>query len=156
MDDAGRKAALIPRKRRTMDPKSIFYPMIALAALTFAVLLILPFKRIGAARQGRVRPHDFKYGESANVPGDVAIPNRNLMNLLEMPVLFYAACITFYVTKTVDATAIWLSWSYFALRLGHSAVHLTYNKVLHRLAVYAASNVVLAVLWIRLFRAISG
>ena len=137
-----------------MDPKSILYPMTALVALTFAVLLILPYKRIGAARQGRVRARDFKYGESANVPGDVAIPNRNLMNLLEMPVLFYAACITFYVTKTVDATALFLAWLYFALRVGHSVVHLTYNRVLHRLAVYAASNVVLAVIWVRLFQAL--
>jgi len=137
-----------------MDPKGILYPMTALVALTFAILLILPFKRVGAARRGRVRAHDFKYGESANVPGDVAIPNRNLMNLLEMPVLFYAACITFYVTKTVDATAVALAWAYVGLRVGHSMVHLTYNRVLHRLAMYAASNVVLAMLWVRFFHAL--
>ena len=139
-----------------MSPLEILYPMMALVALTFAVLLVLPFKRIGAALQGRVRARDFKYGESPNVPGDVAIPNRNLMNLLELPVLFYAACITFYVTRTVDAAAVWLAWAYFGLRMGHSVVHLTYNKVLHRLVVYAASCVVLAVLWIRLFRELAG
>src|SRR5437660_5348539 len=99
-----------------MNQIAILYPMIALVALTFVVLLFLPYKRIGAVLQGRVRVRDFKQGESANVPGDVAIPNRNLMNLLEMPVLFYAACITFYVTKTVDATALWLAWLDFALR----------------------------------------
>ena len=137
-----------------MNQIAILYPMFALVALTFVVLLFLPYKRIGAALKGRVKSRDFKYGESANVPGDVSIPNRNLMNLLEMPVLFYAACITFYVTKTVDATALWLAWLYFALRVAHSAVHLSYNWVLHRLAVYAASCVVLAVLWIRLFLAL--
>lgn len=137
-----------------MNQTAILYPMFALVALTFGVLLILPFKRIGATLRGRLRVHDFKYGESANVPGDVAIPNRNLMNLLEMPVLFYASCITFYVTKTADATAVWLAWLYFALRAWHSLVHLTYNKVVHRLAAYAASCVVLAALWIRLFGAL--
>ena len=137
-----------------MHQTSILYPMMALAALTFVVLLIVPYRRFRASAAGRVRAHDFKHGESASVPGDVSIPNRNLMNLLEMPVLFYAACITFYVTKTVDATALWLAWLYFALRVAHSVVHLSYNWVLHRLAVYAASCVVLAVLWIRLFLAL--
>jgi hypothetical protein len=134
-----------------MDQARILYPMMALAALTFAVLLIIPYKRFRAAFAGRVRAHDFKYGESANVPGEVSIPNRNMMNLLEMPVLFYAACITFYVTKTADGTVLVLAWLYFALRVAHSLVHLTYNRVIHRLAAYAASNVVLLVIWVRLY-----
>jgi hypothetical protein len=137
-----------------VNPTAILDPMFALVALTFVVLLIIPYKRFRAAFAGRVRAHDFKYGESANVPGDVSIPNRNLMNLLEMPMLFYAACITFYVTNTVDGPALFLAWLFFVLRLAHSLVHLTYNRVLHRLAVYAASNVVLAVMWVRLFQAL--
>jgi hypothetical protein len=44
---------------------------------------------------------DFKFGESARVPGNVSVPNRNLMNLLELPVLFYVACLTLYVTKSI-------------------------------------------------------
>ena len=137
-----------------MRPESIFFPVIALVALTFVVLLIIPYKRIKAARMGLVKARDFKFGESANVPGDVSIPNRNLMNLLEMPILFYVACVTLYVTNKVGATMLSLAWLYFALRAGHSLVHLTYNRVLHRLAVYAASNVVLAVIWIRIFQAL--
>jgi hypothetical protein len=35
-------------------------------------------------------------------------------------------------------------------------VHLTYNNVFHRLAAYAASAVVLAVLWLRFAIAILG
>jgi hypothetical protein len=42
-----------------------------------------------------------------------------------------------------------LAWLYFALRVAHSVVHLTYNNVFHRLGVYAASGVVLALLWLR-------
>jgi hypothetical protein len=34
------------------------------------------------------------------------------------------------------------------LRVIHSLVHLTYNNVIHRLSVFAASNVVLAGMWI--------
>ena len=42
-----------------------------------------------------------------------------------------------------------LAWLYFALRVAHSLVHLTYNNVFHRLGCYAASSVVLAALWLR-------
>jgi hypothetical protein len=54
----------------------------------------------------------------------------------------------------VDALALYLAWGYVALRAAHSVVHLTYNNVLHRLAVYGASNVVLLVLWVRLVLAL--
>ena len=43
-------------------------------------------------------------------------------------------------------TAIVLAWFYVGLRALHSGIHLTYNKVQHRLAVFALSNVLLAML----------
>ncbi len=138
-----------------MNQANILYPMVALAALTFIVLLLIPYKRFRAGRSGQLVIDDFKFGESSNVPTDVSIPNRNLMNLLEMPVLFYMVCLTLYVTKNVDASLLSLAWLYVALRACHSLVHLTYNKVFHRLIVYAASNAVLAIMWIRLFSALS-
>ena len=91
---------------------------------------------------------DFRYGESPNVPGQVSLPNRNLMNLLELPVLFYVVCLAFYVTGKLDAAALYLAWAYVGLRAAHSVIHLTYNNVFHRLSAFAASNVVLVALWI--------
>jgi hypothetical protein len=135
-----------------MNPERILLPMVALAGMTFAVLLLIPYKRFRAGYQGLVTARDFKYGESAKVPPDVSIPNRNLMNLLEMPMLFYVACVTLYVTRHVDQAAVGLAWAYVALRAVHSTVHLTYNRVRHRLTAYAASTVVLVMLWIRLFQ----
>ena len=133
-----------------MNQADILYPMAALAMLTFAVLLVIPYRRFKAAFARQVVADDFKYGESKNVPPEVSIPNRNYMNLLEMPLLFYVACITLYVIKSVDAGSLYLAWGYFALRVFHSAVHLTYNKVMHRLTLFALSNVVLAVIWVRI------
>jgi hypothetical protein len=132
----------------------ILYPMIALAGLTFVVLLRIPYVRFTAGFAGRVKVKDFRYGESANVPGDVSLPNRNLMNLLELPVLFYVVCLACYVTRSVDALAVYLAWAFVAARLVHSAIHLSYNNVYHRLAAYAASGVLLLALWIRFALAI--
>ena len=123
--------------------------MCALAAWTFAVLLVIPIARFRAAARGSVNAGEFRYGESARVPGPVSLPNRNFMNLLELPVLFYVVCVALYVTLSVDFVAVALGWAYFALRVAHSLVHLTYNNVFHRLGCYAASAAVLAVLWLR-------
>jgi hypothetical protein len=132
-----------------MERVQIIYPMAALAGLTFVVLLLIPRARFAAAARGEVKAKDFRYGESAAVPGPVSIPNRNLMNLLELPALFYVVCLGFYVTAKVDTAAVYLAWAYVALRAGHTFVHLTYNNVFHRLAVFAGSCAVLVILWVR-------
>lgn len=129
---------------------TILLPMLALGGWTFLVLLQIPIRRFRAGFRGQVTAEDFRYGESEKVPPEVSIPNRNLMNLLEMPVLFYALTLTLVVTRRADVTALVLAWVYVGLRVGHSLVHLSYNRVRHRLTIYAVSNVVLAVMWARL------
>ena len=135
-----------------MNPgTAILWPMGALVALTFAVQLQIPLRRFRAGAAKRVTAADFRYGESPSVPGEVSIPNRNYINLFEAPVLFYVACLTLYVTSHVDTTALVMAWLYVALRVAHSVVHLTYNKVAHRGLLFALGNVVLVALWIRFF-----
>ena len=134
-----------------MNQTVIFAPMGAVALLTFAVLLLVPVRRFRAAFAGRVTAEDFKLGESAAVPPEVSIPNRNYMNLLELPTLFFPACLMFYVTGRVDGVVVGLAWAFVAFRALHSAIHLTYNNVFHRLIAFAAANVALAALWTMFF-----
>jgi hypothetical protein len=130
-----------------MHDSAILLPIFALALWTALVLLLIPYVRVGAAKRHEVRAHDFKFGESENVPGYVSIPNRNYMNLLELPVLFYVICIIVYVTGNSSSIALYLAWSYVALRIIHSLIHLTYNRVVHRLFAFALSNAALVALW---------
>ena len=139
-----------------MERLGILFPVVALAALTFAVLMLIPIRRFRAGAAGLVVFEDFRYGESARVPPEVAIPNRNMMNLLELPVLFYVACLIYYVTDRVNGAALALAWTYVGLRVAHSAIHVTYNRVRDRLAAFAVSNVVLVMLWTNLLRAVSS
>jgi len=117
-----------------MSPVVILWPVGALAMLTFAVLLVVPLRRFRAAFARRVTAEDFRYGESANVPGEVSIPTRNYMNLLESPTLFYVACVVFYVTDLVDTPAVAMAWLY----------------VGHQMMFFAMSITVLVALWIHL------
>jgi hypothetical protein len=123
----------------------------ALAALTFLVLLQVPIRRFRAGFAGKIVADDFKYGESANVPGNVSIPNRNYMNLLEMPVLFYVMCLMLYVSYRADPLFLLLAWTFVVLRVLHSLVHITYNNVRHRLVFFTLSNAVVIMMWVFFF-----
>src|SRR4051812_5229508 len=100
-----------------MNQASIFAPIGALAFLTLGVLLLIPLRRFRAGAAGQIVADDFKFGESSNVPGHVALPNRAMMNLLELPILFYLAGLMFLVTGKVDATVLVVAWLYVALRV---------------------------------------
>ena len=91
-----------------MPSLSIFHPMIALAAWTFLVLLLIPLQRARALAGKRIAIDDFKLGESAQVPAEVSVVNRNYMNLLELPVLFYVACVVAIAAGRVDGLAVTL------------------------------------------------
>lgn len=137
-----------------MNNTAILLPVMTLVGWTFVVLLLIPFRRFRAAFQGKVSELDFRYGESKRVPGEVSLSNRNFMNLLEVPVLFYIVCLVFYVSGAAIASFMTLAWSYVALRVVHSLIHLSYNKVMHRLIAFAASNIVVIVMWTLLLRAL--
>ncbi len=132
-----------------MRQEAVFVPVSVLALWTGCMVFMVGFSRIRAVKAGRVRRGAFRLGESPEVPDDVTVWNRNLMNLLEMPLLFYVVSIAFYVTHQVTLRVVTLAWVYLALRLAHSLVHVTSNRILVRLTSYAASNVVLLMLWIR-------
>ncbi|MBV9420829.1 MAG: MAPEG family protein [Alphaproteobacteria bacterium] len=134
-----------------MSQNAIFTPMGILAFWTFAVLLLIPFRRFRAGFAGQITPDDFKFGESSNVPGHVTIPNRAMMNLLELPVLFYVVCLMFFVTQTVTPLVLQVAWAYVGFRLAQTLIHITYNNVIHRLTVFAVSNFILVTLWVMFF-----
>jgi hypothetical protein len=55
------------------------------------------------------------------------------------------------VAGRVDQAALALAWTYVALRAIHSIIHLSYNRVVHRLVAYALSNFVLLAFWVLFF-----
>ena len=125
----------------------IFLPALALVSLTFLVLTLVLYRRVKSGFAGSVTKDDFSLGESEKVPEYVIVANRNYINLLELPVLFYFACILSYLLEAVEIKLIVLAWIYVVFRFFHSVIHLSYNNVYHRLTVFALSNIVLIAMW---------
>lgn len=128
----------------------ILWPAFALVALTLLIVMRLARQRFAAVKAGRVDPRFYKLFRGDGEPEEVAATARNLVNLYEMPTLFYAGTAIAYAAGQSGALLVALAWSYVALRFLHSAVHLGVNKVLWRFRVFAASWLVLLAFWVAL------
>jgi hypothetical protein len=126
----------------------ILWPAFALVALTLMIVMRLARQRFAAVRAGRVDPRFYKVFRGDGEPEEVAATARNLLNLYEMPTLFYAGTAIAFAAGRSGALLVTLAWSYVGLRCLHSAIHLGMNKVLWRFRVFAASWLVLLAYWV--------
>ena len=135
-----------------MNQAVIFEPVGALVALTYAMAMLMMVRRFQAAHAGKMSiSNDLKFGESSAVPQGVSLPNRNYMNLFEMPVLFYVICIMLFVAKRVTDTQLYLAWGFVTVRVVHSIIHVTFNNVMVRLGAFFLAGSLLMVMWLLFF-----
>lgn len=133
-----------------MASAAILWPVVALVALTFVVLGLTARERLGQLKRNRVHPQ--AVAMSAQMSARIADSRcaDNFRNLFELPVLFYVAMLTAFVTAQGGVLVTGLAWAFVILRVAHSAVHCGSNKVRHRFAVFVLGAFVLAMLWARL------
>lgn len=124
-------------------------PMSVLAIWTLLVLCWMTVVRFRAVRAGRVHVEDFRRVDAARVPDDVGIAGRNYINLFELPVLFYAVCLVTLATNRQDSSILVLAWIFVVSRIVHSLIHLTYNNIMHRMAMFSVGVAVVAIMWIK-------
>ncbi len=130
-----------------MIDRAIFYPALAMVALTLAVWLRLFFSRVGEMKRERIHPQSVALaGQAATKFTDTRAAD-NFRNLFELPVLFYLALVVAALTAQVTTLMLVLAWLFVALRIAHSIIHCGYNKVMHRFRVYFAGGVLLWLLW---------
>jgi hypothetical protein len=135
----------------------ILYPAVAMALMTITLLLALGMRRFVAVRTRKVNHRYYQtYDISDGEPASLRRHTRNVQNLFEAPPLFYAVLIMIYVAGRIDQTMIIAAWVYVALRVVHSCIHMSYNKVSHRFPVYGSSVLVLLFLWIKLTISLSA
>jgi hypothetical protein len=82
------------------------------------------------------------------MPARFAAENYN--HQFEAPVLFYVLCLSAMITGLGTEYSVMLAWVYVGLRIIHSVIHCTYNRVLHRFAAFSLSNLVLIALFLTL------
>ena len=131
-----------------MNAYALIYPMAAMVLLTFIVLCRMFLSRVDAVKRGEVDARYYKTYQGDNTePRAVAQNSRHFKNLLEAPVLFYAACLAAIMTGQGVGPILWLAWIYVAVRVVHTVIHLGSNRIPPRVAAYATSWIVLVAMW---------
>ena len=72
----------------------------------------------------------------------------NYNHLYELPVLFYALCALALALDHIPAWLPPLAWVFVALRVLHSAIQCSYNKVMHRFPVFVCGFLLLPAMWV--------
>lgn len=139
-----------------MQLLSLIYPMAVLMALTFLMLSLLLALRVKAVRLRKVSPRYFKLNKGGELPDNLIAVSQNYSNLLELPLLFYTVCVVAIVLNQSAEYFVIHAWVYVALRYIHSYIHITYNHILHRLAIFGMSCFVLISMWVKVLLLVSA
>lgn len=123
-----------------MNQNLIFIPCFVLMMTTALVLCLMFFRRVKSIKCGDVNAGHYKtYDSGCSEPRLVVQASRNFTNLHETPTLFYIVCLFALFTAQVNQLFLALAWSYVALRITHTLVHVTLNKIIPRVLLYGLS-----------------
>ena len=121
-------------------------PVLVLVAWTLVMWIWMYATRIPAMNEAGIDPQDAAY------PGtwshrlrrpEVRSIADNYNHLHEQPTIFYALMMFAALTGGGDATALKLAWAYVLLRVVHSLVQATFNRVIVRFSVFALATLAL-------------
>jgi hypothetical protein len=128
----------------------ILQPVVALAAWTMVMWLWMYATRIPAMRSAKVDPDRLARDPEAKLDKllapEVQWKAHNYNHLHEAPTVFYAVAIILAIVGQGDGLSATLGWVYVALRVLHSLIQATVNKVMARFIVFALSSLVLVAL----------
>ena len=71
---------------------------------------------------------------------------HNYNHLMEQPTLFYAVCAVLALSGTGNGVNAWIAWGYVGLRIAHSLVQATSNRVRPRFLLFMLSSLMLVAL----------
>ncbi len=131
---------------------AIIYPVFCLVMLTFVVAFATGISRLISVRRKDINPKYYVLMSGHTPPDYVQKLGRNFSNLLEVPILFYLLAVLVISLQINNALIFNLAWLYVGLRLVHTSIHITYNHVMHRFAVFVLSVLTLLVMWIQFIR----
>lgn len=122
-------------------------PVIALAAWTMVMWAWMYATRIPALGVAKVDLDELARDPASSLdeilPVGVQWKAHNYNHLHEAPTVFYAVAIVLAIIGAGDGFNAQLAWAYVAIRVAHSLVQATVNKVTVRFALFALSSLVL-------------
>jgi hypothetical protein len=128
----------------------IFAPAVVLVLWSLVMLGWLAITRLPAMARAGISLTNVVGARGANleggVPDKVNWKAHDYAHLMEQPTLFYATVIILGVIGQGGGLNLQLAWGYVILRIAHSIVQATWNRVIVRFTLFCLSTVALLAL----------
>jgi hypothetical protein len=131
-----------------MNNSSFFWPAFTMVLLTFSVMIRMVTRRIAYMKANKIQPQSISTSAELSAKIQDSRAADNFRNLFETPILFYAAIFFAQQSQPANKIVLGIAWLYVVLRIVHSIIQCSYNKVMHRFYVFAVSVWVLLAMWI--------
>lgn len=134
----------------------ILAPVVALVAWSMVMWAWMYVTRIPAIRRARMKldPTAPRGEQMSTLPAEVRWKADNYNHLMEQPTLFYALALALALLERGTGANLALAWTYVGLRVIHSLVQATWNKIEVRFALFFLSSLALLALTFDACRAV--
>ncbi|MEW4466938.1 MAPEG family protein [Parasphingorhabdus sp. JC815] len=133
-----------------MENSPILQPVVALILWTMLMWLWMYITRIPAMNKAKIDTGNLKGGTGGMLdgllPAEVQWKAHNYNHLLTEPTLFYAVSLVLAMIGQGDGLNLTFAWIYVGLRVVHSLIQATVNRVMFRFMVFALSSLCIIVL----------
>jgi hypothetical protein len=128
----------------------ILAPAIVLVAWSLVMLVWMMIARGPAMKKAGIDVSTATGGHPGFLDGTIDAkaqwPAHNYMHLMEQPTLFYAVVFILALEHAGGGWNTILAWAYVGLRILHSLVQATFNRIIIRFSLFALSTLVLIAL----------
>ena len=124
-------------------------PVLALIIWSLVIWCVLYVRRIPAMQAAKISPDTAKHPDGdwkARMPDSERYAAANYNHLMEQPTIFYALMFTIFLMDKVGPLALYCAWGYVGLRVLHSLIQITANKVMPRFIIFSLSTILLMIM----------
>lgn len=131
-----------------MNAAWMYWALLAHMGLVVFVYVLLLKRKIDAGKRSEI---DLKRTavDPMAWPVSVQLVNNNITSQFQIPVMVYVCVLALVQLGAVDWVGVATVWVFVLSRIGHTAVHVSSNKVPYRMRLFALGTVAAIVLMVR-------
>ena len=131
-----------------IEGKWMLLPLFAQFLLSILAYVVSRIRRGEAVKKGLVKSRFFKTFEGEPPPRNVIAADQLILNLFEMPVLFFTAALIIITLKVNDNVQMILATLYVFSRFWHAYIKIQNGRLAIRALVFVISTVILTGMWV--------
>lgn len=132
-----------------MNPAWMYGALLVHMGLVVFIYLLLLQRKIAAGKAGEIDRERTAVDPMA-WPVSVQLVNNNLTSQFQVPVLVYVCTLALLQLDAVDVVGVAALWLFVLTRIGHTAVHVSSNKVPYRMRFFTLGTLAAVVMMGRL------